>query len=340
MRLLCPAKINLHLRVGPARADGFHPLLSWMCTVGFFDTLTLTPVQDAGSAGRPIDLVCDSPDLPCDERNLIVRIAATWGSQCASSSITEAARDVAAAEQGSSRIGGAQGGTAHLPPPFSLRAELQKRIPVGAGLGGGSSDGARTLLALNRLSRAGRTVDDLSAFAARFGSDLSFFLYGPSSICTGRGEVVRPIARPAPRWALLVLPPIFMSTADVYRRFDAMGLGRESDVSHEPDWSQWTTLAARDLLPRLINDLEAPAFALRPDLDELRRSIERDLGRFVRMSGSGSSLFSLFDHEDEAAAAASLVRERSGVRSEHVELAPTLPDDLDHSAASPPCISQ
>src|SRR5580704_2708014 len=93
MRLLCPAKINLHLRVGPCRADGFHPLLSWMCTVGLFDTLMLglsgapAPAVPTGTAatgratesvGVPIALECDPPGLPCDERNLVVRVARAW----------------------------------------------------------------------------------------------------------------------------------------------------------------------------------------------------------------------------------------------------------------------
>src|SRR5207244_1992571 len=103
-----------------------------------------------------------------------------------------------------------------------IRAMLQKRIPVGAGLGGGSSDAARTILALAAATewrphgepnadrsggpderRTGRATDDLSAFAARFGSDVPFFLGGPSAVCSGRGEVLRPVARPGPRWVLL-----------------------------------------------------------------------------------------------------------------------------------------
>src|SRR5581483_8619857 len=102
--------------------------------------------------------------------------------------------------------------------------------PAGAGLGGGSSDGAFTLMALNRLWKVGGAADVLSAFAARFGSDLSFFFHGPSSVCRGRGEIVSPVERPTARWAVLVLPAISMPTPDVYRRFDAMNLGRHQDV--------------------------------------------------------------------------------------------------------------
>jgi 4-diphosphocytidyl-2-C-methyl-D-erythritol kinase len=361
LRLRCPAKINLHLRVGQRRpADGFHPLLSWMATVGLFDTLEFTaatPVAAAaastavgnqapgptsgvsGAAGRtqaptdrrgnpprppsasaarpvestasvpvPFTLECDPPGLlPCDERNLVVRIANAWRSE------------IAAATRG-------------LIP---LRARLTKRIPAGAGLGGGSSDGARALQAVNRLWRTDRPADELSAFAARFGSDLPFFLFGPSSVCTGRGEVVRPVTPPRPRWAVLALPPVHMPTPDVYRRFDELGLGREQDVADQPDWTAWARLDAVQLLPRLVNDLEPAAFSLRPDLGALRERIESSAGRPVRMSGSGSSLFTLYDAEDEARGAAKAL---SGLglpahgRFEAVEIAPQVEDEREELA--------
>jgi 4-diphosphocytidyl-2-C-methyl-D-erythritol kinase len=324
MRLLCPAKINLHLRVGPCRADGFHPLLSWMGTVGLFDTLMLglsgapAPAVPTGTAatgghvatgGLQIALECDPPGLPCDERNLIVRVARAWPVEGAA------------------------------PAGAAIVARLTKRTPVGAGLGGGSSNAARMVLALDRLfpgSGGGRSTGELSAFAARFGSDLPFFLAGPSSVCAGRGEIVRPIAKPRPRWAVLVLPNVMMPTPDVYRRFDALGLGRMEHIEREPDWSQWTTLDALSLLPLLANDLELPALAIRPDLGEMRTRIERLLGRPVRMSGSGSSLFTLFDGPAEARFAAQRLNDIPGsmkARIEVVEMTPDIRDDLHPAGA-------
>jgi 4-diphosphocytidyl-2-C-methyl-D-erythritol kinase len=183
-----------------------------------------------------------------------------------------------------------------------------------------------------------RPANDLSAFAGRFGSDVPFFVRaafpppagGPSAVCTGRGEVVTPVTPPAARWAVLVLPEVPLSTADVYRRFDEMGLGRREDVdaAAAPDWSNWSRLSAKELLPRLVNDLEAPAFSLRPDLADLRTAAERALGRTVRMSGSGSSLFTLFDSRADADAAAGRLRDAFCVRAEVVELAPRVEDDL------------
>jgi len=210
---------------------------------------------------------------------------------------------------------------------------LTKRVPVGAGLGGGSSDAAFTLVGLNRLWDAGWTADRLSEFASRFGSDVPFFVAAafdaPSAECRGRGEIVRPVPRPTPKWALLVLPPFPLSTRDVYARFDERGLGSEREVSEAPDWRAWSALGSRDLLPRLVNDLEPAAFALNPDLAALLAAAERTAGRVVRMSGSGSSLFTLFDADesDAARAAAEDVARRHGVRVELVELCPALADD-------------
>jgi 4-diphosphocytidyl-2-C-methyl-D-erythritol kinase len=304
MRLLCPAKINLHLRVGPRRADGFHSLLSWFVTTSLFDTLTLEPANTspAPSGGSVLSLVCDQADLPCDDRNLVVKVANAFAEEVPG-------------------IGGRRVG--------EIRAMLNKRIPAGAGLGGGSSDGARALLGLNALWKSGRPAKFLSEFAGRFGSDLPFFLHGPSSICSGRGEIVRPIAPPAAKWAVLILPPIHMPTADVYRKFDAMGLGRNEDIEQEPDWNAWSKLGAVELLGKLVNDLEPPAFAISPELAAFREKIEQWAKRPVRMSGSGSSLFTFFDTLEEAEGAeANLTRVAGFARVERIELAPDLIDDL------------
>jgi 4-diphosphocytidyl-2C-methyl-D-erythritol kinase len=444
LRLPAPAKINLHLRVRKRRGDGFHPLLTWMCTVGLFDMLTLeatgptattraaatpgdaaarpAPPRATGRAGEPagadvpdLRFDCDQPGLPRDEGNLVVRIAKAFaaellappppggggfpaGGATGSWARVEggggASGSAGAAQDGSSGKGGAgRTGRAHSDPggmfgntdaareaerpvgkddgvaspspgrghsrgrqadapaapaaPGPAGAEinraqvgaspvgitLAKRVPVGAGLGGGSSDAAFTLVGLNRLWGAGWAADRLSEFAARFGSDVPFFVAAafdaPSAACLGRGEIVRPVPRPAPRWALLVLPPFPLSTRDVYARFDEMGLGFDWEVSEGPDWRAWAALESRDLLPRLVNDLESAAFALSPELAALRAAVKRTAGRVVRMSGSGSSLFTLFDADetDAARATAGDVSRRHGVRVELAELCPALADD-------------
>jgi 4-diphosphocytidyl-2-C-methyl-D-erythritol kinase len=292
MRLLAPAKINLHLRVGPVDGTGYHPLASWMCTVGLFDTLTI----ERAEAGQ-FSLECDDPALPCDATNLVIRAAQAL------------ARESAV-------------------PNLGMRARLEKRIATGGGLGGGSSDAVRTLLGLNRLWNLNWPVERLSRIAATLGSDVPFFLHGPSSICTGRGQIVRPLSRPKPRWVVLVLPGYAVSTAAAYREFDRMGIGQENSIVTQPPWQQWAELSAGPLLSQLVNDLERPSFALCPQLARLRARVEMSVGRIVRMTGSGSSLFTLFDEQDEAMAAAARIQALHSVGALVTELAPMIDDDL------------
>ncbi len=307
VKLLAPAKINLHLRVAPATSDGFHPLLSWMCTVGLFDSLILQRATDG-----QLRLRCDDPSLPCDGSNLVVRAA-------------EAVSRYAVPPVGhiESRAAG-EGG---------LAIELQKRIPMGGGLGGGSSDAARIVLGLSRFWEMHLPLDQLSAICAGLGSDVAFFCHGPSSICSGRGQIVRPIGVPMPRWAVLILPPIAVPTGPVYKRFDQLLSDDDrrqltEAVESEPKWEEWRSLAAEDLLAKLINDLERPAFDLHPELARLRGELEQFVGRIVRMSGSGSSLFTLYDDACAAEDSAERITRRGGCRAIAVALAPQIEDDL------------
>src|SRR5688572_15871316 len=214
VRIAAPAKINLHLRVGPPRADGFHPILSWMSTVGLFDILVIDR-----SHGR-FTLSCDAPAVPCDASNLVVKAVAALADSMAKGSsagliaslnsssqfkkieLGEGARD--SDREPRTREGGAT-------TDFGLGVALQKRIPVGAGLGGGSSDGAFTLLALNHLWNLNWPRQRLMEIAKSIGSDVPFFLNGPSAVCRGRGEEVETIERrgerPASKWVPIMVWP-------------------------------------------------------------------------------------------------------------------------------------
>jgi 4-diphosphocytidyl-2-C-methyl-D-erythritol kinase len=294
LRVAVPAKINLHLRVGPPTADGFHPLGSWMVTVGLFDNLEFTLTPTPG-----VHLTCDDPALPTDASNLVVK--------CAQALLEE---------------------SGHA-PSTGVDIHLRKQIPSGAGLGGGSADGAFTLLALNHLLDLRWPPDRLAGIASRFGSDLAFFCHGPSSVCTGRGEIVHPIPPPAARHAVLILPPIHMPTPAVYRRFDELlTAGLLTSVGKSPAdtrYADWPVLTAQELLPHLINDLEPPAFSLSKPLTDLHSGATKILGgRIVRMSGSGSTLFTLYDTRDEAETNAAQLRLTLGVNVQAVELAPAL----------------
>lgn len=308
MRVLCPAKVNLHLRVGPRREDGFHPLLTWMTTIGLFDKLEFERSRGAVSApgGGGVTFRCSRPDLPLDQGNLVLKAVGAMQGKRPRRLEGSAATD------------------------RDLSIVLDKRIPVGAGLGGGSSDAARTLVVLNRLWQLGLDRDQLHALAQTLGSDVPFFLHGPSAVCTGRGEQVRPIASPRPRWIMLVLPPFGLSTPAVYGAFDRMGLGDPGAIAQEPRWQDWMEADSGQLLPLLVNDLEPAAFSVEPELGKLRKRIEQHLGRIVRMSGSGSSLFTIYDDASAASRGAGEVQGAfPGVAASAVELCPELLQDPD-----------
>ncbi len=348
-----PAKLNLFLRVGALGADGFHPVVSWMCTIGFFDTLSLgkCAVTDAQSphyadssqsetpvvvgdtparrtlvgGGSPVDadvldqlfvLSCDSPDLAVDRSNLVVKAAHRL--------LLEANADL--------RRG--------IEPAV---ARLQKRIPAGAGLGGGSSDAAAALVALNEFWRLELSPQKLHALAGELGSDVPFFLHGASAICMGRGEIITPVSPPArARFAVVMLPPIHVSTPAVYRQFDCdtnaeeRRCGKTSQperpsgaVAYDlPDRTAmqeveaWASMGATDLLPRLVNDLEPAAFEISPRVGVLREAAESLLGRPVRMSGSGSSLFTLYEDQLHSSEAAETIVNALQIPAHAVALAP------------------
>ncbi|HRK32084.1 MAG TPA: 4-(cytidine 5'-diphospho)-2-C-methyl-D-erythritol kinase [Tepidisphaeraceae bacterium] len=305
LELLAPAKVNLVLRVGPVEPNGFHPLASWMCTVALFDKLTVARSSQPGVSFR-----CDDPAMPTGTANLVVRAANRLMNEA---SLHQAC---AAEAGGASSISG-------------VSISLEKRIPPAAGLGGGSSDAAATLVAINQLLEHQLSRARLVEEAAALGSDVPFFFAAPSAWCTGRGEKTLPLAPPrVAQWVMLAFPSFGLSTAAVYRRLDELRTNGSSALNSleylQPpvDLSEYPDLPARSLLGRLQNDLETPAFDLRPELGDLRQSIERKIDRPVRMSGSGSTLFSLFDTEAEAVATSAAVNEHFGVRVLPAQLAP------------------
>lgn len=173
-----PAKVNRELRVGPLRPDGFHEVRSRIVSIDLADRIEI-----AESAGERVLFTCEG-NAPGDETNLVVR----------------------AAEALARRLG----------RPPAVRIHLEKRIPAGAGLGGGSSDAAITLLALRRLWHAAVEMDELAEIASTLGSDVPFFLQGGEAEVTGRGERVRPLPDSPPVELLLVVPPFPIATARVY----------------------------------------------------------------------------------------------------------------------------
>ena len=246
LNLLAPAKINLSLTVKGRREDGFHEIESLMVPVSVFDRLTFEH-KESGE----LELICDDPSLPVDENNLVYRAAKLFCESCG------------------------------LEP--RLRISLSKQIPHGAGLGGGSSDAATTLLGLNVLFQTDLSRESLARMAADLGSDIPFFIYQSAARITGRGENVEPETLPEQLPLLLIKPPFGVPTPWAYKQWkDSQEI---PSVSYAPQTFPWGTL---------VNDLERPVFEKYIFLAQLKGwLLEQPEVQGALMSGSGSTVFAV-----------------------------------------------
>lgn len=267
LRVFAPAKINLYLEVGPRRADGFHDIDSLFVAVGLYDEIELTPLPAPA-------IEIDESGIADGERNLV------WS-----------AADLFLK-------------SSFAPPDVGVRLSLHKRIPVGAGLGGGSSDAAATLLGLCRLWGRDVSAAELLPLAEQLGSDVPFFLAGGVARCRGRGEEV--VSWPKERLSklhfVLVYPGVSVSTKEAYGNLDR---------SRDPNFTL-TGTSALDTIPRectyrllakedvLFNRFEAVVYALLPPLQQLYNRLHKESFAKVLLSGSGSTIFGLCESGEEA----------------------------------------
>lgn len=252
MQVWCPAKVNLYLRVVGRRPDGYHELVTVMQPLTLADALTVT------LAGEGITLKCDRPELPQGEENLVWR----------------------AARQFQEETGLTMG----------VRLNLSKRIPVAAGLGGGSSDAAGALLALNELTGKPLSQDRLHRLASRLGADVPFFLGRGPAVGRGTGTQLSAVTL-LPYWYLLVNPGVPLSTRWVYENLDLAGLsGPPATEAWDPEHPEtWVR-----------NDLGTVAVKRFPELAQLLAGLG-DAGAWCQgISGSGPTLFGLFPTREAA----------------------------------------
>lgn len=282
--LFSPAKLNLFLAVTGRRADGFHDLVSLVVKLDFGDTLTaeLKKGEDAGAAS----LTCNDPAVPVDDSNLVLK----------------AARLFAAATGGK--------GAVHF--------ALDKRIPMGAGLGGGSSNGATALRLLNQLAGNPLAPAQTAALAAQLGSDCPLFLADGPIIMRGRGERVTALptqaaARLSGRRVLLFKPAFGISTPWAYGQLAAVA---PSGYLPEPEaeakletWLRDPSVAAEALL---FNNMEPPAFAKYLALPTLLDQLRQRFGLSPRMSGSGSTCFAFLHQEVDTRPIVAAIRDAWG----------------------------
>lgn len=227
-----------------------------------------------------VAIECDTAGVPTDERNLIWRAAKML---CEKSQVRS-----------------------------GVRCCLRKRIPAGGGLGGGSSNSAAALLALNDFWGLHLSREELAGMAAELGSDVPLFLDGGSAVITGRGEHVRATRLQWRGWLVLLMPGLSVATASVYR---AWRPGHEKAKAVEPR----ATRTAIEWMQQTFNMLETPAIEVCPQLGVLQGRASELAGRPVRVSGSGSTMFTAFDEHDEAVAFSLSATEELGIRTEVVQ---------------------
>jgi len=262
VQLAAPGKLNLYLEVLGKRADGFHDLETIFQTIELHDDVRVA----VDLKGEGIELVCDDATLPTDSRNLAWRAADLYR-----------------------RSGGEVGGKVHI--------ALTKRLPHGAGLGGGSSDAGTVLRGLAALANNAVPRHELLQLAARLGSDVPFFLVGGVAEAWGRGEILSPLAIELPWTVLLVNPGIHVSTPWAYRELQVTG-------SREPsDFASALRLGISDpaiLRERIVNDFERPVFEHYPLLRSIKQELYAAGALLALMSGSGSTMLALFADEPTA----------------------------------------
>ena len=243
MRMATPAKINLTLEVLGQRSDGFHELATWMIPIGLYDELAMELASE-------MTYETNLPSLRFDDSNLILRAIERFQEETGQSGV--------------------------------YKINLQKEIPIGAGLGGGSSDAAATLLLLNQLHQNPLTDERLVELATRLGSDVPFFLKRRAAWCTGRGEKMEIREFPHERWVVLIKPEFGVSTAAAYAAYKALPHELKRGQTKKTEWGM------------LRNDLEQPVFQKYLLLPEIKNWLEQqpETGAAL-MSGSGSTMFAI-----------------------------------------------
>jgi 4-diphosphocytidyl-2-C-methyl-D-erythritol kinase len=247
MQVLAPAKVNLSLKILGDRGDGFHEIETLITPISLCDELRIKK----GDCQKGIEFRCDDPTVPMGAENLVVRAANAFFA------------------------------ATRLQPAISI--ELKKKVPHGAGLGGGSSDAATTLVALNQLFETNLARDELARLGSAIGSDVPFFIFESAAICRGRGEVVVPTKLPEPLSILLVKPGFGIASGWAYSRW------------HDSREVPGVTYIAQEFAGQtFVNDLERPAFEKFIFLAQLKMWLLRqpEVGAAL-MSGSGSAVFAV-----------------------------------------------
>ena len=262
------AKVNLFLEIVGRRADGYHDIVSVFQEVTLADEVRALPAEDG-----VITCTCTDPELPVGEENLAVRAVSRL-----------------AEEAGLNR---------------GICLHLEKRIPVGSGLGGGSSDAAASLRAACQVWGLPEEREVLARIAAELGSDVPFFLWGGTCLCEGRGERVTPVDRQGELDLMLVLPPWGISTVAAYHAVAGQRLGTRMV---EPYLAALSCGDGQKIWEESYNRFETVMGSLEPRQVQLLGGLQEGLGGYARLSGSGSSVWCLLGQGRETDRIESLAR--------------------------------
>lgn len=257
MKVYTPAKVNLYLNVLSKRSDGYHDIQTIMQTISLYDTLIFSESKDS-----QIVLDCDEPLLPVNEDNLIYKAAQTL-------------KDYTQGRKG-------------------VNIFLKKRIPVAAGLGGGSSDAAATLMALNKYWEINLKKEELKELGAKLGADVPFFIERGTVLATGTGTKLTPLDPISKTWMVLVCPKIKISTKWVYDKVKIKLTKNAFDIKIIiQNYKQ-------QLISILFNSLEEITLKYYPLIDDIKKEFKKTGAKGVLMSGSGPSVFGIASDKEEA----------------------------------------
>jgi len=280
VKIRAPAKVNLFLRVLGRRPDGYHLLDTLIVPVSLYDVIEIRRVSAKRQqpANARITLDCDDPAVPAGEENLAYRAAQLLLEQ--------------------------------VDRPTGIHIHIQKRIPLGAGLGGGSTDAAATLLGLNRLFELNVSAARLERLALRLGADVPFFIRARPARAYGIGERLRPVRELVHFWLVIIYPGFPVGTAWVYNKLP------KKLTKPTPGNSIATSLKRFDrLTDLLVNDLESVTLESYPKIRLLKEKLLREGAAGGLMSGSGSSVFGVFGSKGLAQRAFDRLRNEEGVQA-------------------------
>ncbi len=266
MKIKSFAKVNLYLDIVGKRADGYHELVTLMCPIELCDTLRLS------FNTNQITVSCNHPDVPEGTENIAYKAAVRF--------LETAGR-----------------------PGDGVKIDIKKIIPIGAGLGGGSSNAAAVLSGLNAHFGSPLSASVLMDIGKTIGADVPFFIYGKPAVATGIGEIITPLPHLRPSFVVLVYPRHILSTRAVFKNFNLTLTKKEKIHTKNIFKLDWNT----NIHGLLFNALESSAFTLSPMIREIKETLLDSGADGALMSGSGSSVYGIYDNPETAEKAYNLL---------------------------------